>query len=255
VFLGALVAPAAREISLTPPRGREVLAVVVLVAGAVGILADVRFVAADVSSVRSHLQPSAALQLRDAERAARWDPWISVYRDNAADLRLQEFVQQRDAYLGSGNNAAALQAASESFDRARTALEDATAYTPTEMDHYNKLATLYFYATFLDPVNLDRIIDTARQGLLVAPTSVDLRVMAASAYATKGDFASAEPLAREATELDPTNAGAFVLLGQIYASLGDADAARAALGQALALDPNNAKAQQLLQSLTATSTP
>ena len=79
--------------------------------------------------------------------------------------------------------------------------------------------------------------------------------MAASAYATKGDFASAEPLAREATELDPTNVDAFVLLGQIYAALKDPAGARAALDKALALDPNNPKAQQVLQSLAATSTP
>ena len=162
---------------------------------------------------------------------------------------------QRDAYLGSGNDAAALAAASASFEIARTALEDTTAYTPTEMDHYTKLATLYSYATFLDPVNLERIIDTARQGLLVAPTSADLRVMAASAYATKGDFASAEPFAREATKLDPTNPDSFVLLGQILAAQKDLTAARTALGQALVMDPNNAKARQILQSITATSTP
>jgi hypothetical protein len=255
VFLGALVAPCARELSLTPPRGREVLAVLVLVAGALGILADARFVTADVLNIRSNIQPSAALELRDAERAVRSNPWTSFYRDTAADLRVEEFLTQRDAYLGSGDDATARAAASESYERARTALEDARAYTPTEMDHYSKLASLYSYATFLDPRTLERVIETAQQGLLVAPNSANLRVLAASAYAEKGDFVSAGRLAREATELDPAFSDAFVLLGQIYAAQNDSAAARTALDQALALDPNNAKARQVLQSLTATSTP
>jgi cytochrome c-type biogenesis protein CcmH/NrfG len=123
------------------------------------------------------------------------------------------------------------------------------------MDHYSKLASLYSYATFLDPRTLERVIETAQQGLLVAPNSANLRVLAASAYAEKGDFVSAGRLAREATELDPAFSDAFVLLGQIYAAQNDSAAARTALDQALALDPNNAKARQVLQSLTATSTP
>ena len=252
VFLGALLAPFARGLGLTPPRGREVLAVVVLVVGALGILADARFVTADAMIVRSKLQPSPTLQLHEAQRAANLNPWISVYRDGVAELKFQEFLTAREAYLSSGNNPALLPAASQAFESARTSLEAARAYTPTEMDHYNNLATLYTYATFLDSANLDRVIDTARQGLLVAPTSPELRVIAASAYATKGDFGSAEPLARQATELDPTIPDWFVLLGQILVGLNDPAEARAALEKALALDPSNAKASQVLQSLETT---
>ena len=255
VFLGALVAPSARELSLVPPRGREVLAVLVLVAAALGILTDARFVTADVLSVRGKLQPSAEGRLREAERSVELNPWMSFYRDGAADLAVEAFLVQRDAYLSSGNDAAAFAAASESYEKARTALEAARDYTPTEMDHYGKLSTLYFYATFLDPTNLERAITTAQQGLLVAPNSANLRVRAASAYAEKGDFVSAGRLAREATELDPAYTGAHLLLGQIYAAQGDTAAARAELETALALDPNNTKARQVLQSLAATSTP
>lgn len=254
VFLGALLAPSARGLGLTAPRGREVLAVLVLVAGAMAIIGDGAFVTADAMIVRSKLQPSAELRLREAQRAANLDPWISFYRDGVAELKFEEFLTRREAYLSSGNSPALLAAVSQAFESARTALEEARAYTPTEMDHYNNLATLYFYATFLDPVNQERVIDMAKQGLLIAPTSPELRVMAASAYAAKGDFESAEPLARQATELDPTIPDWFVLLGQIYAAERQPVAARTALERALALDPNNAKAHQVLQSLEATST-
>ena len=127
------------------------LVVLVLVAGALGVLADARFVTADALSIRSVVQPDATLQLRDAERAVQLNPWISFYRDTAADLQVQAFMAQRDAYLASGNDPTALAAASASYEKALTALEETLAYTPTELDHYSKLASLYLYATSIDP--------------------------------------------------------------------------------------------------------
>lgn len=225
VFLGAVVACSARELDISPPKGREVLAVLVLVAAALGLIADGRFVMADVLSIRSTIQPTAALAFQDADRAAKTNPWMSAYRNAAADLRVEEFIARREAYLGSGENPDARAAAAESYGRARAALEDARAYTPSEMDHYAKLTWLYLNSTFLDPRNADTAIATAQQGLLVAPNSANLRVLAAYAFLEKGDLETAGRLAREATELDPAFSDALALLGEIDEAQKNAPAA------------------------------
>ncbi len=68
-------------------------------------------------------------------------------------------------------------------------------------------------------------------------------------YLKRTDYASAEKVLRQATELDPNNADGWVSLGSALAGLNRVDEAIAAFEKALEISPNHSGALKALESL------
>jgi tetratricopeptide (TPR) repeat protein len=226
----------------------------VLVICVFGLYGIGRFLLADHAAIKSTTRSSASSALHEAERAVELSPWVGQYREIVAEIRLDQYLQDRAVYGTSdsaGDRAGALQ---ESFNRALLSINDAIDYSPREMDNYSNLATLYLRASSIDPKQLDKAVESANRGLAVAPNSASLMMIAASAHAEKGDVEKAIELAKQASELDPRYVNPLLLLGSLYRSRGEGAAAREAYERVLALQPDNQEALGALQNVPTTST-
>ena len=100
-----------------------------------------------------------------------------------------------------------------------------------------------------EATRFDEAAETARAGLALDSTAVDLHNILASTYAAQGRYALAIEGLETATRLQPAYAMGFVNLGGIYTKLGQYDKATTYLQRAVQLNSNNSPVRRRLGEL------
>ncbi len=253
IALGIVLVPAGRVVMLSPvarwPRAVAVVLSVLMMAAFVGAFIPL---AADHDYAKAKAQsedPAAgALELRSAVRLA---PYVDLYRQELGEVYREGMLRLLGVQGGSGAPRPSADAASW-FKEAETAMREAIGSSPRDIEGHKFLASLYNQGgLYFDRSYYHQAVQTAEQGLTIAPLSPSLLMEAGFGYAGEGNLSEATTLLERATTLSPGFATAWVYLGDVYVQAGQLAKAERAYETALALNPGDVDMRSYLQGALA----
>jgi tetratricopeptide (TPR) repeat protein len=256
VALGALLAPTARRVAVSPPRRGRFLSVAVLLLLALGVASQFLPLAADHAYVQAQTTPTGTARTEAAREAARLNPLSSEYRAAvglayAAEVRAA-FSAGKEAHEAGEDTTPYATAMREKAALAETALRDAIAFSPDEVDLYTMLADLFNFAgETLDEGLFGDAIRVAREGIARAPHDPLIRVQLARALLKTGRTAVALRELEYTLDMDPADGEAALLLAATYERLGRLEDAVAILEAAESRMPGQTGIAEAIERLEA----
>ncbi|MHB8050973.1 MAG: O-antigen ligase family protein [Coriobacteriia bacterium] len=257
--LGLLMSLTARERSVEASKFGVMVSAVVVGLVLIGLVLNVRFVAADNTYLRARLVEQGIERVSAIDRAIELNPYNDMYR-------LERGVAWQDLFRATGQAYARSVEAGTPDEQAREgavmSLENSIAsyssmieFVPQEYDTYVFFASLYNEAgAYLDRSYYNNAIEIGLQGVEVEPFGPAVRVQLASAALSLGQADLAIEHLEVATELDPHFIQAFATLGDAYRMAGRAGEARIAYEYVLQRSPGDAVATAGLAALGSTTT-
>jgi O-antigen ligase len=225
IGLALVLVPSARVLNVKAFKWGTVVALVVIVLAAAGIIYQGVYLAADRAYQQSQTAGTLSERTAGAVQAARLIPLNPEYRlavglTNLAEMRayLQTGAEAQQKGLDTSQYEAAVR---RTFADAETALKGVIAFIPGESDNYVALASLYnLGAETVDKTLYQSAIDTCNRGLEVMPLSTAIRVQLAQALVATGNTADAVKALQYCLNIDPSDGEAALALAAIYRQLG-----------------------------------
>lgn len=260
VAMAAVLSPTATAREVKGLGLGTVIATLLVMLAAVGLVFNVVYVVADNAYLKARLgQQGSDVRVDYAHKAVRLNPTNDMYRAEVGlayqDQAINALTQAIQAQQAGQDPAAALAVAQEKFNLSEQYMLDTIDFVPAEYDNYVFLSNLYnLGGQYLDDKYFASALKIAEKGIEVERYGPAIRYQHAQALLATGKVDEAVKELKFAVEMDPRFSDGVVLLARAYQQQGNVADAKKVLDAAVAIGVNSPDVQQAIQELTSTPT-